>query len=103
MTNIAKIPSWKTTHPTGGTSYELAGSNIVVDVPPYTTIFHIAAEGGAVYYQPGGIASALSPGFVPENGRVIEGPLAVIDKPVLSIYGEADTIAHIQFYKEQLK
>lgn len=94
--NPVLLPFW---HRLGnGETITPAGSTANAIVPDGTEIAHIAAEGGDIFYQFGGIASALSPGYVPENGRVIEGPLR--DFTALSIFGAAGAIAHIIYYQQ---
>lgn len=93
--NIVKMPDWEIT---GGETLVLAGANAVATLPQGTTIVQIAAEGANVSYAFGPIASALSPGFVPENGRVVEGPLRDFNN--LSCFGGADAIAHLIYYRE---
>jgi len=79
-------------------------ANATIPAPPHPAeIFHIAAEGGAVYYQiGGGIASTGSPGYIPEDGRVIEGPIRDLQALGLALFAEAGITAHIQYYRENI-
>ena len=75
------------------------GSTVNATIPDGTEIVQIAAEGGIGYYQFGGIASALSAGFVPDNGRVIEGPLHNLT--ALAVFALAGVTLHILYYRQK--
>ena len=89
------LPTW---HLLGEEAIVPNGETADATIPHATEIYHIVAEGGNIYYQHGGIASALSGGFVPENGRVIEGPLR--DFTELAVYAAASVTVHIRYYQE---
>lgn len=93
----AVLPLWEYL---GGETLTPNGANTVATLPDTAEIFHIAAEGGPVYYSFSPIASAASPGYVAEDQRVIEGPIRDLPQLQLSIFGAAGTTAHIQYYRE---
>ena len=75
------------------------GSSVLATVPNGTERVQIASEGGSAYYNiGGGIASALSPGFVGTGERVFEGPLRGLN--ALAVFAAAGATAiHIQYYQ----
>ncbi|GAI14145.1 unnamed protein product [marine sediment metagenome] len=88
-----------------GSLYQLGGQTLTMDgtsqaltIPSSASIIEIDAEDEKVYYNlGGGIASALSPGYVPkDNGRFI-GPLANLS--AVTIFGVAGGYAHIQYFR----
>lgn len=93
----AVLPMWEFL---SGESIVPNGANSVANLPDTAEIFHIAAEGGDVYYSYSPIASATSPGYVPENQRVIEGPIRDLPTLGLSVFAAAGVTAHIQYYRE---
>ena len=99
----AVLPTWEYL---GGETIALNDTTVNATIPPAphpAEIFHIAAEGGVVYYQiAGGIASANSPGYIPEDGRVIEGPIRDLQARGLALFGTAGVSAHIQYYRENI-
>ncbi len=88
------LPTW---HRLGGETLVTSGSSVVATLPVNTEIIHIAAENGDIFYNFGALASAAAPGFVPQGGRVVEGPLR--DLTALAIFGSGGS-AHIQYYQE---
>ena len=95
MPRYTQLPPW--TYLDGE---NIAGNGAAqnASIPEEATIFHIVADGGAVSYEINGTATATSPGWVPENGRVVEGPLNNID--TLSIFHANGVNAHIEYYAE---
>lgn len=85
----------------------LYGKALILDgSTPQTITVHgaiayvtIAPEGGEVYYQVNGtLATTASPGYVPDGGYQVLGPIANFDN--LSIFSTtADTSAHLLFCK----
>lgn len=69
-------------------------------IPSTAHIIEISAEGGAVYWAGGGVpASALSPGYVPEDCIEIIGPVCdfTIDSG-FSVFSAGT--AHITYWRE---
>lgn len=99
----AVLPTWEHL---GGEAVVPNNTSVNATIPPPRNpaeIFHIAARGGAVHYQiGGGIASANSPGYIPEDGRVIEGPIRDLYTLGLALFAEAEVTAHIQYYRENV-
>ena len=88
-----------------GSLYELGGQTLTMDgtshalnSPSSCSIIEIDAEDEKVYYNlNGGIASALSPGYVPQdNGRFI-GPIANL--ATCTVFGAAGGFAHVQYFR----
>lgn len=94
--NPVFLPYWEVLGP--GESIVPNGATANATVPTSTEIVHIAVEGGAGYYQFGGIASALSSGYIPAASRVIEGPLR--DLTALAVFGGVGVTFHIQYYRQ---
>ena len=69
-------------------------------LPPDVTIVEIRARGGAVNFAINGVnCSATSPGYIPEDGAEIIGPLYNLER--LWVYGaDATTYAHIMYFRE---
>ncbi len=97
--NPVILPDWEILG--AGQSIVGTSASVAANVPENTEIVHIAAEGGVAYYQFGsGIASVLSAGFVPENGRVIEGPLRDLGRNGMVVFAAAAVTLHIQYYRQ---
>lgn len=95
----ARLPEWEVL----GAGESILGNDgsQAADVPEEATIVHMASEGGSSYYQFGdGIATTTSAGFIPENGRVIEGTIRNLGRNGLVTHGAAGTTLHIQYYCE---
>lgn len=92
---LTKLMNWEVL----GSGQAIAGNDgsQAANVPASTEIIHIASENGVSYYQFGGIASALSSGYVPQDGRVIEGPLRNLT--ALSIFAATGVVVHVQYYR----
>lgn len=88
-------------HYIGGTTVTLDGTNPaeVTTIPADATIFQIRARGGEVHFEINGVtASALSPGYLPEDQGEVQGPF---DNLVgLWLYSAtAATVAHLMWYR----
>lgn len=95
----ARLPEWEVLG--AGESIAGNGGSQAATVPPDATIVHMAAEGGVAYYQfGGGFASALSAGFIPQNGRVIEGTIRDLGADGLVTFAAVGVTLHIQYYRE---
>lgn len=79
---------------------EQAGAIVVANLPAGTEIFNAVAEGGAAYYSFSPIASANAPGYLPEDARVIEGPIRDLVQKGLSFYIASGASVHIIYYRE---
>jgi len=99
----AVLPLWEFL---GGETLTVSGQSdesVVANLPDGAEIFHAVAEGGATYYSFSPIASATSPGYIPEDQRVIEGPirdLTGINGIGLSFYIAAAGSVHVAYYRE---
>lgn len=95
--NRAILPNWEVL---GGESIVPNGESVNMTIPNNTTeIAQIAAEGGVAYYHFGANAKATSPGFIPENGRVIEGPIRDLSILAPSVFAAAGVTVHIIYYR----
>lgn len=95
----ARLPEWEVLG--AGESIAGNGGSQPATVPPEATIVHMAAEGGVAYYQFGdGIASVLSGGFIPENGRVIEGTIRNLGRDGLVTFAAVGVTLHLLYYRE---
>ena len=95
--DIVKLPMW---HYISGLSVDCDGTSQSVAVPSSASIVEIRAEGGAVYFaiNPPGFAIAGAPGYIPEDGAEIIGPLSNLTS--LDVSGVTNTTAHIMFFNE---
>ncbi|KKM00561.1 hypothetical protein LCGC14_1803200 [marine sediment metagenome] len=93
------LPHWEYL---GGNSYTMDGSSQAVVIPGGSQIFEIMAESGSLYFAINhpGFAIPTAPGFVPQNGGVVVGPLVNLN--TLDVSGTAPAIAHIMFFREQV-
>lgn len=97
--NMVSLPRWEVLG--SGESIAGNGGSQAAAVPPSAEIVHMAAEGGVAYYQFGdGIASALSSGFIPQNGRVVEGPLRDFGRNGMVMFAAVGVTLHIQYYRQ---
>ncbi len=95
----ARLPEWEVLGP--GESIAGNGGSQPATVPPDATIVHMAAEDGPAYYQFGaGIASVFSAGYVPQDGRVIEGTIRDLGTNGLVTFAAVGVTLHIQYYRE---
>ena len=92
-----KLPHW---HYISGLSVTCDGTSQAVAVPSSASIVEIRAEGGAVYFAINhpGFANAAAPGYIPEDGAEIIGPLSNLNN--LDVSGDAGNVAHIMFFNE---
>jgi len=95
----AQLPSWEYL---GGETYTLgADEGWSATIPDDASIVEIRAEAGELYFEPNAIhASALSPGYIPEDGAEIIGPLATFDSLRL-FTSTASTVAHLMYFREK--
>lgn len=83
-----------------GQSIVGTSASVAADVPAGAEYVQIVAEGGLAYYQFGsGIASVLSAGCVPQNTRVVEGPLRDLGKNGMVVFATGSVTMHIQYYR----
>ncbi len=91
-----KLPLWTYL---GGETIEGNDASQSATLPADAKIVMIVASGGDVSYALNSVSAvALSPGFVPQNERIIEGPLTNLNN--LQILAATGTDAHIQYYVE---
>ncbi len=93
--NPVKLPNWEVLE--AGQAIIPASASVSATIPLETEIVQIVAEGGVGYYHFGALATVSSPGFVPENGRVIEGPIR--DLTQLAVFAAAGVTLHIIYYR----
>ena len=97
LANPVKLPNWEVL---GGESIIPADLTVNLTIPNNTTeIFQMVAEGGVAYYHFGANAKVSSPGFIPENGRVIEGPIRDLLELAPSVFAAAGVTLHIIYYR----
>ena len=86
----------------GGDVITLAGASVhVTTMPRNCDSFKVVADAGEVYYEMNDtVASANSPGFVPENVGMFEGPITGLTR--LDVFGAQGVIAYIMFYREHV-
>lgn len=92
------LPLWEFL---GGGAYEPDGGNLPITLPTGTEIIHMVTQGqgGEVRYAFSPIAQEDSHGYVPENGRLVIGPIRDLTKLGFALWGDGVTV-HIEFYRE---
>ena len=90
----AQLPAW----------YYLGGETLAnpdddaLTLPDSCSAITISSEGGACYYAVNGaIASANSPGYIPEDGMQTIGPVANLAG--VRVHATAATL-HVQYWRE---
>jgi len=90
------LPHWKYL---GGTSMTMDETSQTVAIPDRAHILEIRAEGGAVYFALNfAFAAANSPGYIPDGGGEIIGPLSNLNS--LEVFGSAAVVAHRMYCRE---
>ena len=92
------LPAW---HYIGGGTFTLDGTNDQqLNIPADATIVELRARGGEVYFEINGVqATAGSPGYIPEDGAEIIGPLDNLG--ALWIFSAtAATVCHYMWFRE---
>ena len=86
----------------GGDVVQFGGASIHINTMPRNCdSFKIVAQGGEVYYEMNDtVASTNSPGLVPQNAVVLEGPITGLTR--LDAFGAQGVIAYVMFYREHL-
>ena len=92
------LPHWRYL---GGETITGNAASQAATLPVGTQIFEIDAEGGDVQYDMNAVAANPGPGFVPENGARIQGPLANLAS--LNVYAAVGVIIHILYYAEHVR
>lgn len=92
----AVLPTWEFL---GGGAYVPDGNNLPITLPTGTEIIHMVAQGGEVRYAFSPIAVETSHGYIPENGRLVIGPIRDLTTLGFALYGDGVTV-HIEFYRE---
>jgi len=93
-----QLPPWRYLGSEGLTLDGVNTQNLTI--PDAASIVEIRAEGGEIYFQIDGIATALSGGYIPEDQAETIGPLST-DWTSLAIYSTtASTVAHIMYWVE---
>jgi len=93
-----QLPQW---HYIGGGTFTLDGANDQeLNIPADATIVELRARAGEVYFSVNGVnCSAGAPGYIPEDGAEIVGPLDNLDR--LWIFSAtADTVCHYMWFQE---
>jgi len=94
--NYVQVASW---HYMGGETISGNGGSQLANVPYDATIIQIAAETHPVYYALNApFATASAPGYVPDGGLRVEGPLGNLN--TLAVHQAAGGFAHISYYRE---
>lgn len=94
-----QLPYWEYL---GGESITLDGATAdAATIPSSATIVEIRAEAGEVYFEINSIeANANSPGYIPEDGGEIIGPLSNLIR--LRFYSTtASTVVHVMYFRER--
>lgn len=94
----AVLPLWEFL---GGGAYVPDGNNLPITLPKGTEIIHMVAQGGAARYAFSPIAQEDSHGYLPENGRLVIGPIRNLTTLGFALWGDGVTV-HIEFYRENL-
>lgn len=93
------FPRWRYIQ---GETLMMDGTSQAATIPAGATIVEIRAETSDVYFRLNhSIANATSPGFVPQNGAEILGPLDNLS--ALTLWGAAANaaVAHIMYFQER--
>jgi len=93
-----QLPQW---HYVGGGTFTLDGTNDQeLNIPADATIVELRARAGEVYFSINGVSCAVTdPGYIPEDGAEIIGPLDNLGS--LWIFSEtADTVCHYMWFRE---
>jgi len=93
-----QLPNW---HYIGGDTFTLDGTNAQqLNLPADATIVELRARSGEVYFEVNGVgASAGSPGYIPQDGAEIIGPLDNLG--ALWIFSAtASAVCHYMFFRE---
>lgn len=72
-------------------------SNTMLTIPDDTDSIVISSETGATYYCINNAASSTSPGYIPEDGMQVLGPLANLDEVWVD---GATAVVHVQYFRE---
>ena len=94
------LPHWKHL---GGQTLVMEDAQEQLALPDGTQIVEIRAAGGDLYWDFGPIADTGSPGFIPENGTEIVGPMADFQPRFnigLTVWGTTGVTAHILYFRE---
>jgi len=94
----AQLPAWE--YISGETHTFAADEGWSATIPDSACIVEIRAEAGEIYFEVNAVhASALSPGYIPEDGAEILGPLATLNSLRL-FTTTASTVVHLMYFRE---
>jgi len=95
----SQLPAWE--YLSGETHTFAADEEWSATIPSEASIIEIRARGGEIYFGVNAIhASALSPGYIPEDGAEILGPLATLTSLRL-FTATASTVVHLMYFVEK--
>ena len=77
-----------------------APDNTALTIPYTASCVEIAAEGGAVYWNIGGVATANAPGYIPEDGREWIGPCCRDTLQAQGIRVLSSGTVHVMYFRE---
>jgi len=95
----SQLPSWE--YLGGETHTFAANEGWSATIPDDASIVEIRTRAGEMYFGINAVhASALSPGYIPEDGAEIIGPLATLTSLRL-FTATASTVVHLMYFREK--